>query len=778
MRWPGVILLVLFSVLLLLSPATAGGRMLAAAPSSGPRAAGLAIDAIPLPPSSSPSPLPSTTPVSLTFTLTNPHSEELAQFLAGVQDPGSSAYRHFVTYAEYLARFAPPASQVGQVEATLAGAGARDIEATPDRSSVLAVLPARSVDQLLDISLLSYGSSGRMPLYTSVGSPELPPSLTGLISGVSGLSDLATAEVSAEMTATSLHPEPLSERSSQFVHDNKSGENWFVGSDYAQAYDATALFPGNQSVPNATYPRTVAIATLLASSYNVTTQTDLPPWDPAVIDSYFNGTYASDWPKPNLTGVPVVVNGVTPPLPGSLGSLNDSTLYEAENSLDLEMAGSLAPGASLYNFYFAGSQLVGGATVGNAANYVAEDLAEALAYDYAPAHLATVSISLGLPDLNDSAWNAELLTAAATGVTILSASGDQGDAPNSLTNRGTGPWPTWPATAATNVSGAVSVGGVTLSLSGRPNVYFNESALNLSYDPDAGTISSVAAWWDTDGGPGYYAGTEGGVSSVYPEPYWQFHSAAQWPIVNATELQGATALGRSVPDLAMPANSTIATIFANSTGTVFFTILEGTSIAAPVLAGLLADVVAVENNGSSHPWSSLGFIGPEIYRIASYFAAFPSAGGDPFEDVTTGCNYVFCAAPGWSATTGWGGVNASRFLSADENSTLVNYVYTGPTPVLPPPPPPAPVTPVPWTLIYAVFGVGIVVAIALVVVSARPSRPSPGGSTVPWGAQSGGAAYPRAPPPPGTYLGATFLCPYCGAIRPSEPVRCPQCGAF
>jgi hypothetical protein len=30
----------------------------------------------------------------------------------------------------------------------------------------------------------------------------------------------------------------------------------------------------------------------------------------------------------------------------------------------------------------------------------------------------------------------------------------------------------------------------------------------------------------------------------------------------------------------------------------------------------------------------------------------------------------------------------------------------------------------------------------------------------------------------GVYPGATFLCPYCGAIRPAEPVRCPQCGAL
>jgi hypothetical protein len=39
---------------------------------------------------------------------------------------------------------------------------------------------------------------------------------------------------------------------------------------------------------------------------------------------------------------------------------------------------------------------------------------------------------------------------------------------------------------------------------------------------------------------------------------------------------------------------------------------------------------------------------------------------------------------------------------------------------------------------------------------------------------------PPAPrtPPPGTPEGTWFACPYCGASRPSDPVRCPGCGRF
>ena len=148
---------------------------------------------------------------------------------------------------------------------------------------------------------------------------------------------------------------------------------------------------------------------------------------------------------------------------------------------------------------------------------------------------------------------------------------------------------------------------MSLNLSGTPNFYYQGTVLNATYDPNDGGISSMSAWYDTSGGQGTYAGTEGGVSTVYPEPLWQFDSAAQPAVVNATVVQKVTTLGRSGPDLAMPGNATVVTVSADPNGTVYFAVLEGTSVAAPVLAGLLADVVAIENNGRrapGRPWAS------------------------------------------------------------------------------------------------------------------------------------------------------------------------------
>ena len=780
MRRPTLLFGPLFAVLLLTGTAlgaTAPHEMVTATTSSPTGAAHLATDAVPLPADVPVHPLPAATPLSVSFTLTNPHASEIRTFLQQAEDPTSPAFDHFVTFPQYLERFAPPVADVQGVEAALSAAGAWHITPTADRSSVNAEFTAGSLEQFLGVSLVSYGSMTGVPLYTAVGSVSLPASLSGLVDGVGGLSDVSTARFVASGLASTLEAPAVPSRLAEFAHDNVSGEDWFVGSDYAQLYGATQLFPGTGSVPNATYPESVAIATLLVSGYNDTLNENLPPWDPAVVQAYFNGTLGPGWPFSSLTGVPIPVAAVLPPLPGPYGNVNDSSGYETENSLDLEMAGSLAPGASLYNFYFAASLLTGSVTDGNVADYFATALAAAVAYPYGPQHLAAVSCSFGLPDLEDAAWDAALTTAALNGVTVVSASGDQGNAPDSLTGRTDGPWPVWPASDAMDTLGALSVGGVSLSVTGNASMYFNGTSLNLSYDPEVGALSGVSAWYDTTDVSGQVAGTEGGVSTVYPEPPWQFRSAAEWPIVNATLEQKGSTLGRSGPDVAMPGNVTIATVAADLSGNIYFDVLEGTSIAAPVLAGVLADVIAVENNGSSGGWTSLGFLDPLIYQFGSYFVTHPGATGDPFYDVTAGENYVFSAGTGWDATTGWGMVEAPWFLSALHNETLLSYVYSGPTPVLPIVPS-GPTGNIPWPVIFAIFAVGIVVAIVLVAVAARPSRAQSKPPVVPWGAQGGGSPPNGVPGYPGTHPGATFLCPYCGAIRPAEPVRCPQCGAL
>jgi subtilase family serine protease len=751
----------------------------------------LVTDELTLPSGAVTHPLGTSTEISLTFTLPYSDPSGLARLLAAIEDPSSPEYRHFLTEPEFRTAFGPTASSLGAVTSALRSEGAAQVTVAPAGNTVSAVLTVGTVEQLLGVRMVSYGAEGRAPLYTAVGTPAVPGALSGEVTGIGGLSDGANPFLSLDLRHGGLLPVRPSP-TSQFVLSNSSGE-WFVGSDFTQVYGASSLFPNGTLGENGTFPTHVAIATLLASGYNESTNQNLPGWDPTVVQSYFNDTFPASWPEPSTQGVPVDVDGISPPPPASFGTLNDSSLDEFENSLDLEMAGSLAPGSALYNFYFAGSLLTGSTPVGDLADDFADDLNAALAFNYSPDHLGVVSGSFGLPDLNDSAWDSDLTMAAATGVTVVLASGDQGDAPDSMTGRGDGAWPVWPATAAFNASGAISVGGVSLSLDGVPTTTFNGSSLNVTFDSNLTGIGSMSAWWDTGGCPTACAGTEGGLSSVYAEPYWQLHSEAQPNIVSAAVIQGASALGRAGPDVAYPANSTIAYVYANSTEAVYFTVLEGTSVAAPTFAGLLADVVAVENR-SGLPFG-LGFLDPEIYRMGGYFAANPGM-SSPFDDVTVGQNYVFSAGPGWDATTGWGGLQAVGLLAADENPAVASYQYTGPTPPLPT----TSNAPIPAVAIYVILGLGVVLAILLVLIFAFPGRRTPAPPAP--GRGPPGTTYGLAPPPPVNVYGlpppapanaygepppardtlghttATFLCPYCGSVRPAEPVRCPRCGAL
>lgn len=755
----------------------AGSSGQAGAPSGAPGSVLVTTDAVPLPTGATVAPLPANAPVRLSLTLAFSNSSRLAGLLAAVSDPTSPEYRHFVTFAQFVREFGPAASSVDEVEATLAAAGASEVALAPGGLAVLATLPAGAVRGLLGVSPVEYRSrAGSEAGFTSLGPLRLASGLAGRLQGIDGLAGRLGDGVTTPTLVEVRPPAPALAGPRSYVVGNSSlPGDWYIGTDYTQAYGATSLLPGNRSsVTGATFPAHVAVATLLASGYNSTASAVLPPWTPTVIDDYFNATFPSNgtWPLPSVTGVPVQVPGVSlPPPPGPFHGENDSTGFSVENSLDLEMAGSLAPGASLFNFYFSGELAVDPETSPYLPQYFADDLGAALAYNYSPERLAVVSCSFGLNDLNLSLWDAYLELAAAMGVTVVAASGDQGDAPSVVTGRAENASPLWPATAAFNTSGAISVGGASLELSGIPTGTYTSPPLQLRYDPSVEGIANASAWSDTSGGPGRYAGTEGGTSLTYAEPWWQFHSAAQPPIVKATEQERFPRLGRAGPDVAFSANATIAFVSAAPNGTPYFELLEGTSIAAPLFGGLLADVVAVDGG------QGLGFLDPALYRIASYYQAYPGA-SDPFRPVVYGGNALFSAAPGWNPTTGWGGLYAPLLLAAVTNGTVANYSYTGPTPTLPGPS----ASRLPADELVALLAAAgtAVVVLAFVLASRARRRPSSYLTDAPY---AGGPSPPVAPswpasPQPPTGFVPTFACPYCGFDRPAEPGHCPRCGAM
>jgi hypothetical protein len=84
-------------------------------------------------------------------------------------------------------------------------------------------------------------------------------------------------------------------------------------------------------------------------------------------------------------------------------------------------------------------------------------------------------------------------------------------------------------------------------------------------------------------------------------------------------------------------------------------------------------------------------------------------------------------------------------------------------------------------VLLLVIGGALAIAAGLVVFFGRPGRTTLGRASVPKGvfaSRGGGGNAARGATGPNDASMATFPCPYCGADRPAEPVRCPTCGVF
>ncbi|MCI4358452.1 MAG: hypothetical protein L3J95_02880 [Thermoplasmata archaeon] len=703
--------------------------------------------------------------LELTLALQPNDATGLGRWDRAVADPGSPQFGRFLSENQFEQRFAPRADNLSQLEQYFGGFGALGFRATPDRLGLSFSLNAGGAQRAFSSELFQGSSPVGVPFRALTTAPSLPEAVSRMIAGVGGLTGVIDGvPPTGRLTGALTHPGPVGAHA-DFLNGSGgvSGTQWFVGSDYVRLYNETPLLPGGpQSLPNASYATNEAVATLLMSGYNGSTGRNLPPWDPRQIDQYFADSFPPAWTRPTVLGVPISISGILPPSPGPSGNLTDDTNDQIENSLDLEMAGSMAPGSEVVNFYFPAS-LQYATPSATTDRQIADDfstaLSNALSFNYSGRHLASVSASFGITDLNDTLWNTELEHAAATGVTVIASSGDSGNAPAADTQEYLGAEPGWPASAGFDSTGTVSVGGASLLSGGSATGTFDGThAPTVAYDGATGTITGQSVWYNLLGGPGNATGSEGGGATRYPEPSWQFHSAAQPSLAEAEGSQAIANLSRGEPDVALSANDTIVYSSTGANGTVYFTVLQGTSVSAPLFAGMVAEWAAVAGHG-------FGFIDPALYRIASYFSAHPGP-GDPFLDVTSGSNYLFHAGPGWDAATGWGGIDASRFLSAYRTAPIVGYQYTGPTPGLPKGP--TGVSTLGLLLIASLGALLLGVVVLAVAVSRRP------GSTRVQFAPSGYPPIAGGPPPVG---GApTFVCPYCGYLRPAEPVRCPTCG--
>jgi kumamolisin len=321
--------------------------------------------------------------------------------------------------------------------------------------------------------------------------------------------------------------------------------------------------------------------------------------------TYFETLLRSNTPE--ITDIVVHGPGNDPGSDSSAAQMRGDS--SGEIMLDIEVAGSVAPGATLA-IYFTEFTEQGWV---DAVNTIITDTAN---------DPSVVSISYGNPEDDPrSAWttmailkvNEAFRAAAARGITVCCASGDDG-------SRDQGGGPRAHADFPASSPYVLGCGGTRVRASGN-------------------TITSEVVWND---GPG--SATGGGVSRIFSLPTWQANANVP------TSANPDHKIGRGVPDVSVVGDPATGVAVITLDG-MHLAILGGTSVGAPLWSALIARL----NQGLG---ARVGYFNPLLYT---------RLGDGVLRDIVQGDNGTYQAGPGWDACTGLGSPNGVKLLGALRN---------------------------------------------------------------------------------------------------------------
>jgi kumamolisin len=311
------------------------------------------------------------------------------------------------------------------------------------------------------------------------------------------------------------------------------------------------------------------------------------------LESYFSALGIS--PAPSVTAVSVDGTQNQP--------TGDTSGPDAEVMLDIEVAGAVAPGAKIA-VYFAPNTDAGFLDAINQAVGDKQNNPSVISISWGGAESTWTSQSL-------QSYNSALQAAAAVGISVCIAAGDDGSTDGVSDGL---QHVDFPASSPY----ALACGGTHLIGSGS-------------------TITDEVVWNDLpDGGA-----TGGGVSATFPLPSWQAGAHVP-PSVNPGNF-----VGRGVPDVAGDADPETGYQIEVDGANI---VVGGTSAVAPLWAGLIACF-------NSSLKTSVGYFNPTLYQQIAAMAG-------TFHDITSGNNGSYQAGPGWDACTGWGSPNGVGLINA------------------------------------------------------------------------------------------------------------------
>jgi subtilase family serine protease len=551
--------------------------------------------------------------VSFDMSLRLRNAAGATQFVREVSSPGSKLFHHYLTDAQWAGRYGPSKASASSVVSWLRHEGFTGIKVGPERLLVSARGSAARVERTFGVTLSYYNVRGHRVRLAS-GPLSVPVSLAGAVSGALGINQfVATTDLSQTGTSVTTkkttadqepappggfrNPEPCSKYWGQKTDTTDSG-SLYAPYTHPLPYDICGYRPSQ-------------LRQAYGLSNEIAAGTNGSGVGLAVVDAYDSPTLLSDAQKYFMRNDPAHPLNSSQFFNDEPATTDDYALcggggWYPEQALDVEASHSMAPGAAI---------LFVGAT-----DCLDSSLLAAL-QTAVTSGASVVSDSWGdtLGDLftdaaTKTAFDDTFMLADSTGVSVLFSSGDTGD---NFADFGLDA-PNYPASSPF----ITAVGGTTLEVGqhgSREAEYGWVTAKQVLCTPATTTNCGTAT--SPLGSLAFQAGGGGGTSFYYSEPYYQTSVVPPALALRNVNLTGAPA--RVLPDISMDADAQsgfligLTQTFPN--GTYYSQFKEGgTSLASPLLAGVIADV-------DQKAGSPLGFLNPVLYKA---YTATPSAFND------------------------------------------------------------------------------------------------------------------------------------------------------
>jgi hypothetical protein len=596
---------------------------------------------------------------------------ELEQLLDEQQRKSSPNYHRWLSAAEFGARFGTADTDTEQIRTWLESKGFAVGTVSKSKRWIVFSGTSQQVEDAFHTEMQYYRVSGKTHIANATDI-AVPVALAEVTRGLASLNNFGKRP-----------PRHLAEGA---AGRDSEGRKTLLEPNLTAATNTYYLAPGDFAAVYDTKSLLGAGIDGTGISIAITAQSDIELTDVQEFRQIFR-LKAND---PNF-----IVSGPDP------GLTSQTDAEEAQ--LDVEWAGAVAPGATI-DLVVAGSSATTSGVDLAAAYAIDNEIAPILTYTYG-------SCEQALGAAGNAFYNALWQQAAAEGITVLVAAGDNGAAGCDNATAGIA------ATQGLAVNGAAStpyniaVGGTEFTEGATAPTYWNsanapdfsssfgyipESAWNEGCDPAQPVSRTNCVYGSLN--VSLLAGG-GGASTIYSKPAWQ-----TGPGVPADK-------ARDLPDVAMAAASGHdGFVYCTSLGgmpcrlsgqsVTGLTLIGGTSAATPTMAGILAlveqkngafqgqanyvlyQLAQIEGNScdSSKQTNPAAHATCVFYDVTSGSNAVPCAGGSPrCSSTASGTNGFLtgnAAGPGYDLATGLGSVEAANLANAWENVVLAGSQTT------------------------------------------------------------------------------------------------------